>query len=282
MTKKTYNEIVKQARVCYKNVEKDQKTGMSSNWAYYFAKALLNPKKDVTVIKIARADKPTQSYISTTLNKSQYLRLAKDFTKQVETKNKLPNYTAYKNYKLYAHILTIFFARCLISYEKYGGYRDEKTLTKKWFEKPVETTNEVYNYFVKVFGKFDNTIDGALSKIDGRGYDGYSDDRYSNKTSIDRMKSGSGINCTDSCHVFYNIMKQLIALGKYKKVECLHVRCSSGVGHVRLRITMNDGTRILRDPASVLDGNGITSNWCTSNYELWAIDPSWFLENLNK
>ena len=68
MSTKTYNEIVKQAKTCKKNVSKNAKTGMWSWWAYYFSKALLNPKKDVTVIKIAKADKPTQSYISTTLN----------------------------------------------------------------------------------------------------------------------------------------------------------------------------------------------------------------------
>ena len=52
MSTKTYNEIVKQAKTCKKNVSKNAKTGMWSWWAYYFAKALLNPKRDVTVIKI--------------------------------------------------------------------------------------------------------------------------------------------------------------------------------------------------------------------------------------
>ena len=34
----------------------------------------------------------------------------------------------------------------------------------------------IYNYFKAKLGNFNNTIDGALSLIDGNGYAGYSDD----------------------------------------------------------------------------------------------------------
>ena len=61
-----------------------------------------------------------------------------------------------------------------------------------------------------------------------------------------------------------------------------HVLCSGGDGHVRLRITLNDGDYIYRDPACTLSDNGETyCNWCM-NGELLAIDPDWFLENLNR
>lgn len=281
MTTKTYKEILKQAKLCHKNVTTNHKTGMWSWWSYYFAKALINPKKDVKVISIANTDS-TGDYFSQLIGKGKYLACAKYLIEYVEKNKKMPKNIPYNGKKINNRLFTFLMAKGLMAYDELKDYKSSLNLNSKVFTAPSEPSNEVYDYFVKVFGKFDNTIDGALAKIDGRGYGGYSDDRYSNKQSIDRMKKGLGINCTDSCHVFYNIMKQLIALKKYKKVECIHVRCSSGTGHVRLRITLNDGSKILRDPASVLDGNGIRSNWCTSNYELWGIDPDWFMENLNR
>ena len=94
------------------------------------------------------------------------------------------------------------------------------------------------------------------------------------------MKSGKGVNCTDSCQVFYNIMLQLIALGKYKKVECLHVLCRGGDGHVRLRITLPNGEKFYRDPACTLSDGGVC-NWCMDG-TLLAVDPAWFMANLNR
>jgi len=279
---KTYKEILKQAQSCKDNVKQNYKLGITPKWSYYFAKALVNPKKDIQTISIDNAPKQSHTNISRQVTSKQYLSLAKKYYQFVESKHRLPNYLRWGNYKISIALCTYTFARCLVYYDKHGKYDNEITVNQKVFNKPSEPSNEVYTYFKKVFGDFGDTIDGALKKINGNGYGGYSDDRYSNKTSIDRMKKGVGINCTDSCHVFYNIILVLIKKGKYKKVECLHVQCSSGTGHVRLRITLKDGSKILRDPASVLDGNGVTSNWCTSNYELWAIDPSWFMENLNR
>ena len=96
------------------------------------------------------------------------------------------------------------------------------------------------------------------------------------------MYSRSGINCTDSCQVFWHIAK---ALGY--DVHCLHVRCSGGDGHVRLKLRHKkhtDGAWILRDPAAVLDRNGreVSYNWCANGYTLLATDPSWFLANVNR
>lgn len=282
MSVKTYSQILKQAKTCKSNVKKEYKLGMSYKWSYYFAKAIISPKKDIKVDSFKDCKHPSGTAISRQISKKDYLDIAKRYVNYIEKNKQFPNFATYGKYNIRPRLLTIFFADILVSYDKNGKLPSEININSKCFTKPSESGNAVYDYFVKVFGKFDNTIDGALSKIDGKGYGGYSDDRYSNKESITRMKNGQGVNCTDSCHVFYNIMKQLIKLGKYKKVECLHVRCSSGTGHVRLRITMNDSTKILRDPASVLDGNGVKSNWCTSNFELWGIDPSWFMENLNR
>ena len=149
------------------------------------------------------------------------------------------------------------------------------------FSKPsTSTTNEFYNYFVKVFGKV-STIDEAFGKIKDRGYAYYYDDKYSNKTSVDRIKSKWGVNCTDSCQLFWHIGK---ALGY--DVRCIHVKCSGGDGHVRLQFKHSKhtgGNWINRDPAAILSANGqpLTYIWCSSGTKL-AVNPSWFLENLNR
>ena len=86
------------------------------------------------------------------------------------------------------------------------------------------------------------------------------------------------INCTDSSQVGY-----VIALALGYEVQFVHVKCSSGTGHVRLRLkhpVNTEGTWIYRDPASVLNGNSIRSNWCTSNYTLLAYDPAWVMTDI--
>lgn len=277
----TYKKILSKAKECKTNVKKEYKLGVSKKWCYYFAKAILKPKTDIKKIDFEKEATPQATHISRQISKNDYIDLAKRLTTYVEKHHQLPNYVSYKDYKVKIKLLTYVFAKILLHYHKDGKLPDKVTINSKVFTKPVETTNEVYNYFVKTFGSFNNTIDGALTKIAGKGYGYYYDDAYSNKEAILRMKQGKGVNCTDSCQVFYNIMLQLIALKKYKKVECLHVKCSGGDGHVRLRITLNDGTKIYRDPAAVLDSGSVTHNWCL-NGTLLAIDPSWFKNNLNR
>ena len=143
---------------------------------------------------------------------------------------------------------------------------------------PVKTyEQELLDYFNSVFDSNVGSIDEALELIQGNGYGYYYDDMYSNYTSINRMANGQGVNCTDSCQVFFNLG---VALGY--EVHCLHIGCSGGDGHVRLKLRHDvntDGEWIYRDPASVLNGNSINSNWC-SNGTLWDVDPDWFMANL--
>jgi hypothetical protein len=281
MSKYTYKELVKQAKLCKQNVEKEYRLGMNSRWAYYFSKAIMTVNTDVKKINFTETTKPIGNNISNQIYKKDYFDMCKRLIKYVETHKQMPNYITYKNYKVLPRLATYMFARILVYYSKHDAFPKYANINSKCFTKPTETENEVYSYFKKVFGDFGDTIDGALSKIAGNGYGYYYDDVYSNKTSIDRMADGDGVNCTDSCQVFYNIMEALIQKGKYRKVECLHIGCSGGDGHVRLRITLNDGDYIYRDPAAVLSSGSITYNWC-SNGELWAINPSWFLDNLRR
>ena len=284
MAKYSYNTILNKAKNIKQNVEKEYKLGEGSNWSYYFCKALLKPKTDITKLNISSAPSPTGDYISNQIYKSTFMDMGARLIKYVEANGQLPNYITAKadtkTYKIGVKEYTYMFARVLIYYHTNGKLPTYANVNSKAFTKPTESTNDVYDYFVKVFGKI-SCIDDALDKISGRGYGYYYDDQYSNKTSIDRMKNYQGVNCTDSMQVFYNLMLAFIKQGKYKKVECLHVKCSGGDGHVRMRVTKNDGTTFLRDPACTLNSGGYC-NWCTSNYTFLAIDPSWFKENLNR
>ena len=144
---------------------------------------------------------------------------------------------------------------------------------------PVSDKNtEILKYFQDKFGVKITDFDSFLRAIQGRGYSGYFNSKYSTKKSIDRMKNKQGVNCTDSSQVGY-----VIALALGYEVQFVHVKCSSGTGHVRLRLkhpVYTEGTWIYRDPAAVLKGNGIRSNWCTSNYTLLAYDPAWVMTDI--
>lgn len=133
--------------------------------------------------------------------------------------------------------------------------------------------------FIDTFGEVSD-IDSCLSKMLGKGYLGYYNSRYNTSTTISRIRNGKGVNCTDSSQLVYRLA---VALGY--KVQFIHVKCSSGTGHIRLRLKHpknTGGEWIYRDPASVLKGNGIRSNWCTSGYKLVAYDPSWIFTDLHK
>ena len=283
MTVKQYKEIIKDANELYTNIRTIGHNGMTTKKSYYFAKSVLNPKKDITKVSIGSAPDPRgkKTGVNIKLSKNEYMAILKHHVEFIEKKHRLPNFVDVKGTHVHPDIFCAYAGYlCKVLHDK-GHLPSSQNLQSDVYKQPKQPYDEVYDYFIKVFGKFGDTIDGALSKVQDHGYSGYYDDMYSNKQSIDRMKSYKGINCTDSCHVFYAIMKKLISKGKYKKVECLHVMCSSGTGHVRLRITLNDGSQILRDPACTLSDNGsLTCNWCTSNYELLDIDPDWFMENL--
>ena len=280
MTEYTYKQVLGVAKACQANVKKEYKLGVTSKWSYFFAKAILQPNRTYNQFNYPAPQQPHGDYLSRQISIGDCLDCCKLLVKYVETNKRMPNYISWKNFKISPALFTEVLSRVLIYYDTHKTLPKYANINSKVFKEETETVNEVYSYFVKVFGTFD-TIDGALRKIAGKGYGYYYDDQYSNKESINRMKTGQGVNCTDSCQVFYNILSELIKKGKYKKVECLHVKCSGGDGHVRLRITLNDGDYIYRDPAAVLDSGNITHNWC-SNATLLSVNPQWFLNNLNR
>jgi hypothetical protein len=279
MSVHSYKDILEKAKSLKSSVEKSQEYNIDSKWTYYFAKAILNPKKDIKRISFDKAPKPSGTYISRQIGKDDYIELCKYLCNFVEDKGRLPNFIKWNGYNIRVRDYSYAFARILVYYDTHKALPKYVNVNSKAYTQKSETANSVYNYFVQVFGKID-CIDDALDKISSRGYGYYYDDVYSNKQSIDRMKNRQGVNCTDSCQVFYNICLGLIQRGIYKKVECIHVKCRGGDGHVRLRITNNKGQKFYRDPACTLSDGGYC-NWCMDGTVL-AVDPSWFMANLNR
>ena len=136
-----------------------------------------------------------------------------------------------------------------------------------------QTSGTVTKMFKDAFGDFGNTIDGALTKIQGRGYGYYYDDKYCTQSTINAMKNRNGVNCTDATQVFYRLA---IELGYTAQI--IHVKCRGGDGHVRLKLSKN-GSTFYRDPASVLDGGSISSNWCMDGTTL-AVNPGWVFSQM--
>lgn len=273
---KSYKKILKKAKKVKRNVKNNQKLGATTKWSYYFAKAILTGD-DVKSINFSKAPSPTGEGISRQIPKKDYMNLAKDLVEFVEKNHRLPNYLTYNSVKIKPRLYTVLFARIIVFHDKHNRWAKKAKINSKWFSKPVETNNAVYNYACKKYGKQFKTIDEVLSYVQGHfRYQGYFDDHKSNKTVTDE-KSG---NCVDLLHWLCNMAE---AMGYDWK--CIHVRCkSSGTGHVygRFRHSKHTGGNwITRDPASVASGNNINSVWC-SNGTVQAVNPAWWMDNLRR
>ncbi|MBQ9160698.1 MAG: hypothetical protein IJ122_05170 [Methanobrevibacter sp.] len=260
--------------------------------AYIMAYAVNHPDKDIEIpVTVKNAVKPTGDYIVEQIKPGDYKDQATRLVKYIKENKQLPNFVTTKKSKLRVRIrLEIYsLAKIVVWYHNHKKYPTECMYQYTVFYKnppvtKVEKPLEVLAYFEKVFNVTIRKMDDALSIMNNRGYAHYYNGAYTNKEAIDRIKKGLGINCTDALQLFMNIVKALISKYKaYKSVDCLHVKCSSGEGHVRGRITLNDGTKVYRDPACTLSKNskGATCNWCTKNFTLLAVNPNWFMADLS-
>lgn len=242
---------------------------------------VVNTNSKHTNKKYSDAPSPTGDKVSKVLTKNEYTRMAREIITFYNQNGRCPNYVTYQNLKVKPQLFSYCMAKIVKFYitnkrlPATCKFDSTVLMSKQAPSKPKYTDDDVFNYFVKVFGNV-TTFDQALEKVKEHGYSYYYDDVYNNKTAIDRMKNRKGINCTDSCQVFYHIAK---ALGY--KVDVLHVQCSTG-GHVRLQLSKN-GKVYNRDPACVLSDNGKPINciWCP-NAPLNAKNPKWFMDKVNR
>ena len=93
------------------------------------------------------------------------------------------------------------------------------------------------------------------------------------------MANYEGANCFDSAEVFYHLAKGMNKkYGRNYDVQYLDVWCpKSGYDHIRIRLNTGSGW-FYRDPACVLDGGDITSNWCGTSDNIIEVNPDWIYD----
>lgn len=184
-----------------------------------------------------------------------------------------------KNYLISTKVWIYCIAKTVVYYDTNKQLPLQTLYRSDAFVKPTPKksySEEIFDYFSSKFGK-PTSIDDALSKIQGKGYGFYYDDKLNNYQTIDGLAgNGQKPNCTDIHHVFWHIGK---VLGY--NVRAVHVWCrTSNVGHIRLDFNRGDGW-FSRDASAVADGECVSCIWC-SNGDILAYNPSWFTQNLQR
>lgn len=191
----------------------------------------------------------------------------------------LPNYVTCSDGKTKLYLDTyVDMANRVSAYEVLNGRSPNIVYIKK--ENKTNTSTPTLNYFEEKFGAC-NFIDVALTKIQSRKYAYYYNSQYNTKNTINRIANRQGVNCTDSAQLFYRLALDMnTKYGRKYEVQFVHVKCRGGDGHIRLRLKSNGSDWFYRDPASVLDGNSVESNWCSPPAYVIAYNPSWIFTDL--
>lgn len=274
-----FDSIVNRAYKIRNGVDKEYELVGSPKWAYYFAKAILNPRKSVEPIEFYNAIKPTGNNLSRQVKKYLYIDMAKRLVAYVEKNHQLPNYITIKDKKMRVNDYVYMFAWALAFFGKKGRLPSFVPVNSKAFIKPSEPSNEVLAYFQKKTGIkltcIDDFCDWCRDEVT---YQFYFDDHKSNKEVID-SKSG---NCTDLSQLAVNIGE---GLGYDWKTY--HVRCNkSGTGHIYplfRKAGVNGGEWFVRDVACISSESDYCT-WCEAGNggSLLAVNPQWFLANKNR
>ena len=282
MTLYKYKDIVANARKIKGQVESDYDFTLTPNWVYYISKEILKAKRDINGFGIAKPSKPAGDTISRQINQENYIDMSRRIVKYVEEKKQIPNYVTYKGIKVNIRLWTYISSYLLVHYADEGKWKSAVNVNSKYMIKPTDTPDAVYNSFIKTFGKV-TTFTDALRKIWNKGYGFYFDNYLTNLQVIHNLAyGGQKPNCVDVCQMMWHIAK-----GLGYDVRCLHVYCPvDDITHVRLQVKHSKWTGGAwedYDPAAVIDGEDLNSLWCSgSGSYVIAINPSWFIENLNK
>ena len=278
MSDYTYKEVVKKAEEVQKNIKEKYKSDVHNKWAYYFCKAMLNPKKDVAKKIIASAPAPSGDYLSRQIKKDDLNKIFKHIVDFAESRNRMPNFVTWNGKHIRVRDYMNMVSYCLVFQSKNNRIPNFYNINSKAFTKPTEYPNKVYELFVKKVFKpkyLDDVCDWVRDKVD---YLFYYDDQETNEEVITLRKG----NCTDLLQFLINMAE---AMGYEWKVY--HVLCNqSKVGHVYgmfRRSDVNNGEWFVRDIACIADESRYCV-WCEADNggTLLATNPSWFLENLHR
>ena len=122
MSKRSWKQIKWKAIECKNNVEKSYKIGIYTQWGYYFAKAIVNPYKEIERIKTMKtAPKPQGDKVKFRISRKDYIQLSKNLISFVEKKNRMPNYLTYQNKRIRCRLYVYMFSKIL----HYRNYHDD-------------------------------------------------------------------------------------------------------------------------------------------------------------
>ena len=205
------------------------------------------------------------------------MEIAKRLVDYVKKNEQLPNYVTYGKFKIRTRLYCLMFAKVLVSYSRNGKLPNEVNVNSKAFTAPIESGNEVYDYFVKKHGKQFKLIDDVITFVKKYGkYLFYFDDEKSNKEVIDSLSG----NCTDWLQFLINMAE---AMGYEWKV--IHTKCNiSGTGHVYGKFRKKGTSNwFIRDIACIVDEKR-DCIWCEvgNGGTLIAENPNWFISNLHR
>ena len=278
MSEYSYAAILKAAKTCTTNVNKEYTLGVTAKWSYYFAKSIISPKKNIKKLSFNNASNPSGTNISRQIDKSDYIDIAKRIIRYVETNKALPNYVTNKSFKIRTRVYTYMLAKIVVYYHTNNQMPNYVSITSKAFTKPTETGNIVYDEFVEVTGYKPKKIDDFFDYVAKHWhYEFYFDDHKSNKQVI----HDKGGNCTDLTQMATNIADALDYEWK-----TIHTKCrQSGTGHVYNKFRKKGtSTWFTRDIACIVDESRYCV-WCdidnAKGFKL-AENPSWWMANRNR
>lgn len=120
---------------------------------YILAKSVNNIGKDITVIKVGKAQNKTGETVKFKVSKTDYKKLAKNYSEWIEKNKKLPNYSNYKNKKIKQRVMIYSLAKIIVWYTNNGKklpatcrfYTSETVAPKK----TTPTTKKKYGHATK-------------------------------------------------------------------------------------------------------------------------------------
>lgn len=142
-----FTDIVKISEKIKKYVEKnhelpstitvDKETYNYPTAVYLITKAIVNPNKDVELIKMDTAPNPSGESVDFQLTTNEYKSLAKNLITFMTPNKRLPNFLTYKNKKIKQRVFVYSFAKIIVFYNENKrlpnncGFKTSETISKK-------------------------------------------------------------------------------------------------------------------------------------------------------
>ena len=134
----SYDEIVKIAKKQILNVKNENQLAHSYKWSYYFACALINPRKNVKSIKIGKASKPSGTKFKKDVPIDFMIKWSKALIRYVKANGKMPSCAVWRNINISPQAYCYILAYCVVYQFKTGKLPKSVTMDTEWFKTKVK------------------------------------------------------------------------------------------------------------------------------------------------